>query len=203
MFSSHQLVNSCNNGARRMERTEQMYTIQKQMEFGKIKVQPSRPSLTALHFKIIFCFVSAFFTNLFTLWSILFWMFYDRVYFLIKKESWICPQPFPLVSSSRWLQKRGELAVCTEELSIFWKAFSHRSYYLFLFNDVLIVTKKKRWESEPQPLVLSFFMGWDQTALNFLMSAQCGSILILASVHNTFVPRRILATWLQTNYILM
>uniref|UniRef100_A0A3P8XPY5 Rho guanine nucleotide exchange factor (GEF) 16 n=1 Tax=Esox lucius TaxID=8010 RepID=A0A3P8XPY5_ESOLU len=86
------LVNSCNDGARRMERTEQMYTIQKQMEFGKIK-------------------------------------------------------PFPLVSSSRWLLKRGELAVCTEELSIFWKAFSHKSFYLFLFNDVLIVTKKKSEES--------------------------------------------------------
>ncbi|KAM3871648.1 rho guanine nucleotide exchange factor 16 [Diretmus argenteus] len=85
------LVSSCNDGARRMERTEQMYTIQKQMDFGKIK-------------------------------------------------------PFPLVSSSRWLRKRGELAVSTEELSI-WKAFSHRSYYLFLFNDVLIVTKKKSEES--------------------------------------------------------
>ncbi|KAM9855562.1 rho guanine nucleotide exchange factor 16 [Aulostomus maculatus] len=85
------LVSSCNDGARRMERTEQMYTIQKQMEFGKIK-------------------------------------------------------PFPLVSSSRWLKKRGELAVCTEELSI-WRAFSHRSYYLFVFNDVLIVTKKKSEES--------------------------------------------------------
>ncbi|KAJ8016392.1 hypothetical protein DPEC_G00006750 [Dallia pectoralis] len=86
------LVNSCNDGARRMERTEQMYTIQKQMEFGKIK-------------------------------------------------------PFPLVSSSRWLQKRGELAVCNEELGLFWKAFSHKSFYLFLFNDVLIVTKKKSEES--------------------------------------------------------
>lgn len=52
-------------------------------------------------------------------------------------------QPFPLISSSRWLKKRGELAVCTEELSI-WRAFSNRSYYLFLFNDVLIVTRKKR-----------------------------------------------------------
>lgn len=52
-------------------------------------------------------------------------------------------QPFPLVSSSRWLKKRGELAISNEELSI-WRAFSHRSYYLFLFNDVLIVTKKKR-----------------------------------------------------------
>ncbi|XP_073326432.1 rho guanine nucleotide exchange factor 16 [Pagrus major] len=85
------LVTSCNDGARRMERTEQMYTIQKQMDFGKIK-------------------------------------------------------PFPLVSSSRWLRKRGELAICSEELSI-WRAFSHRSYYLFLFNDVLIVTKKKSEES--------------------------------------------------------
>lgn len=85
------LVSSCNDGAQRMERTEQMYTIQKQMDFGKIK-------------------------------------------------------PFPLVSSSRWLKKRGELAFCTEELSI-WRAFSHRSYYLFLFNDVLIVTKKKSEES--------------------------------------------------------
>uniref|UniRef100_A0A672FFZ6 Rho guanine nucleotide exchange factor (GEF) 16 n=1 Tax=Salarias fasciatus TaxID=181472 RepID=A0A672FFZ6_SALFA len=82
------LVSSCNDGARRMERTEQMYTIHKQMDFGKIK-------------------------------------------------------PFPLISSSRWLKKRGELAICAEELSI-WKAFSNRSYYLFLFSDVLIVTKKKR-----------------------------------------------------------
>ena len=32
-----QLVNSCNDGARRMERTEQMYTIQKLLNFGKIK----------------------------------------------------------------------------------------------------------------------------------------------------------------------
>ncbi|XP_020493787.1 rho guanine nucleotide exchange factor 16 [Labrus bergylta] len=85
------LVASCNDGARRMERTEQMYTIQKQMDFGRIK-------------------------------------------------------PFPLVSSSRWLKKRGELAVSSEELSI-WRAFSNRSYYLFLFNDVLIVTRKKSEES--------------------------------------------------------
>ncbi|XP_015233260.1 PREDICTED: rho guanine nucleotide exchange factor 16-like [Cyprinodon variegatus] len=85
------LVTECNDGARRMERTEQMYTIQKQMDFGKIK-------------------------------------------------------PFPLVSASRWIKKRGELAVSSEELSI-WKAFTTRSYYLFLFNDVLIVTKKKSEES--------------------------------------------------------
>ncbi|XP_043102324.1 rho guanine nucleotide exchange factor 16 [Puntigrus tetrazona] len=86
------LVKCCNDGARKMERTEQMYTIQQQMEFGKIK-------------------------------------------------------PFPLVSSSRWLKKSGELAVYTDDLSIFRKAISIKSYYLFLFNDVLIVTKKKSEES--------------------------------------------------------
>lgn len=85
------LVTNCNERARQMERTEQMYTIQKQMDFGKIK-------------------------------------------------------PFPLISSSRWLRKRGELTISSEELSI-WRAFSQRSYYLFLFNDVLIVTKKKSEES--------------------------------------------------------
>ncbi|XP_036386373.1 rho guanine nucleotide exchange factor 16-like [Megalops cyprinoides] len=86
------LVKKCNEGARTMERTEQMYTIQKQMDFGKIK-------------------------------------------------------PFPLVSASRWLLKRGELPVRTEDLSIFWKAFSSKSYFLFLFNDVLILTRKKSEES--------------------------------------------------------
>ncbi|XP_061076353.1 rho guanine nucleotide exchange factor 16-like isoform X2 [Conger conger] len=86
------LVRKCNEGARTMERTELMYTIQKQMDFGKIK-------------------------------------------------------PFPLVSASRWLRKRGELTVCTDDLSMFWKAFSTKSYYLFLFNDVLILTRKKSEES--------------------------------------------------------
>ncbi|XP_052418875.1 rho guanine nucleotide exchange factor 16 [Carassius gibelio] len=86
------LVKCCNDGARRMERTEQMYTIQKQMEFGKIK-------------------------------------------------------HFPLVSSSRWLKKSGELAVYTDDLSIFRKAISIKSCYLFLFNDVLIITRKKSEES--------------------------------------------------------
>ncbi|KAG1933874.1 rho guanine nucleotide exchange factor, partial [Pimephales promelas] len=51
--------------------------------------------------------------------------------------------PFPLVSSSRWLKKSGELAAYTDDLSIFRKAFGYKSFYLFLFNDVLIVTKKK------------------------------------------------------------
>ncbi|MGH0163298.1 UNVERIFIED_CONTAM: hypothetical protein FKN15_044689 [Acipenser sinensis] len=70
------LVRLCNEGARTMERTEMMYTINSQLEF-KIK-------------------------------------------------------PFPLVSSSRWMLKRGELTAFV---------------YFFLFNDVLIVTRKKSEES--------------------------------------------------------
>ncbi|XP_069803389.1 rho guanine nucleotide exchange factor 16 [Dendropsophus ebraccatus] len=85
------LVKQCNEGARKMERTEQMYTLQTQLEFGKIK-------------------------------------------------------PFPLISASRWLLKRGELTL-VEEAGIFRKGFGRNACYLFLFNDVLIITKKKSEDS--------------------------------------------------------
>ncbi|KFP90534.1 Rho guanine nucleotide exchange factor 16, partial [Apaloderma vittatum] len=52
-------------------------------------------------------------------------------------------QPFPLISASRWLLKRGELyLLLSEELGIFRRG-AGRLCYLFLFNDVLIITKKK------------------------------------------------------------
>ncbi|XP_072282108.1 rho guanine nucleotide exchange factor 16 [Pyxicephalus adspersus] len=85
------LVKQCNEGARKMERTEQMYTLQTQLEFGKMK-------------------------------------------------------PFPLISASRWLLKRGELMLM-EESGIFRKGFGRPYCYLFLFNDVLIITKKKSEDS--------------------------------------------------------
>ncbi|XP_060098348.1 rho guanine nucleotide exchange factor 26 [Heteronotia binoei] len=85
------LVRLCNEGARKMERTEMMYTINSQLEF-KIK-------------------------------------------------------PFPLVSSSRWLVKRGELTAFVEDTGIFSKRTSKQQVYFFLFNDVLIITKKKSEES--------------------------------------------------------
>ncbi|NWI21875.1 ARHGG factor, partial [Crypturellus soui] len=53
----------------------------------------------------------------------------------------------PLISASRWLLKRGELyQLLSEEAGIFRKG-SGRVCYLFLFNDVLIITKKKSEES--------------------------------------------------------
>ncbi|XP_062311679.1 rho guanine nucleotide exchange factor 26-like, partial [Osmerus eperlanus] len=81
------VVRKCNEGARTMERTEMMYTINSQLEF-KIK-------------------------------------------------------PFPLVSSSRWMVKRGELTAFVEENGIFMKRTARQQVYFFLFNDVLILTRKK------------------------------------------------------------
>ncbi|XP_014906305.1 rho guanine nucleotide exchange factor 26-like [Poecilia latipinna] len=85
------VVRKCNEGARTMERTEMMYTINTQLQF-KIK-------------------------------------------------------PFPLVSSSRWMVKRGELTAFVEDSGIFTKRKSRQHVYFFLFNDVLIVTKKKGEDS--------------------------------------------------------
>nr|XP_060615141.1 rho guanine nucleotide exchange factor 16-like [Anolis sagrei ordinatus] len=55
---------------------------------------------------------------------------------------------FPLISASRWLLKRGELSLLlAEEGGIFRKGFGRGAGYLFVFNDVLIITKKKSEES--------------------------------------------------------
>ncbi|XP_035945614.1 rho guanine nucleotide exchange factor 16 isoform X2 [Halichoerus grypus] len=85
------LVKRCNEGAHKMERTEQMYTLHTQLDFSKVK-------------------------------------------------------SLPLISASRWLLKRGELFV-VEETGLFRKLASRPTCYLFLFNDVLVVTKKKSEDS--------------------------------------------------------
>ncbi|XP_028369263.1 rho guanine nucleotide exchange factor 16 [Phyllostomus discolor] len=85
------LVKRCNEGAHKMERTEQMYTLHTQLDFGKVK-------------------------------------------------------SLPLISASRWLLKRGELSVL-EETGLFRKLASRPTCYLFLFNDVLLITKKKSEDS--------------------------------------------------------
>ncbi|XP_074162581.1 rho guanine nucleotide exchange factor 16 [Sminthopsis crassicaudata] len=91
------LVKQCNEGAHKMERMEQMYNLQTQLDFSKIKA-------------------------------------------------------FPLISASRWLLKRGELSL-VEEPSLFRKIASRPTCYLFLFNDALMVTKKK---SEEHYVVINY-----------------------------------------------
>ncbi|XP_070812103.1 rho guanine nucleotide exchange factor 16 [Pituophis catenifer annectens] len=87
------LVKKCNEGAHTMERTEQMCSLQNQLDFGKVK-------------------------------------------------------NFPLISTSRWLLKRGEVSLPpTEDGGIFRKGSGRGICYLFVFNDVLIITKKKSEES--------------------------------------------------------
>ncbi|XP_059869201.1 rho guanine nucleotide exchange factor 16 isoform X9 [Delphinus delphis] len=117
------LVKQCNEGAHRMERMEQMYTLHTQLDFSKVKRRPAGRSR---------------------------W----------EPVPWAGPEAeqgghrgsdkgrrllgsLPLISASRWLLKRGELFV-VEETGLFRKLSSRPTCYLFLFNDVLVVTKKKR-----------------------------------------------------------
>ncbi|NXR26620.1 ARHGQ factor, partial [Cinclus mexicanus] len=76
----------------------------------------------------------------------------SQIILCISREKWILEglqcdflalQPFPLVSSSRWLVKRGELTAYVEDTGLFSKRTSKQQVYFFLFNDVLIITKKK------------------------------------------------------------
>ncbi|XP_058160577.1 rho guanine nucleotide exchange factor 16 [Dasypus novemcinctus] len=85
------LVRQCNEGAHKMERTEQLYTLHTQLDFGKVK-------------------------------------------------------SLPLISASRWLVKRGELTL-VEDTGLFRKIAGRPTCYLFLFNDVLVVTRKKSEDS--------------------------------------------------------
>lgn len=92
----HQVVKACNEGARKMERIEEMYFIQQMLTF-KIK-------------------------------------------------------PIPIVSSSRWLLRRGEMTCLEGErkmrgLKTLLRGGKYYRIYLFLFNDLLLVTKMKGEES--------------------------------------------------------
>ncbi|NWW44597.1 ARHGG factor, partial [Pedionomus torquatus] len=53
----------------------------------------------------------------------------------------------PLISASRWLLKRGELYLLLSEEAGIFRRGAGRLCHLFLFNDVLIITKKKSEES--------------------------------------------------------
>ncbi|NXI93276.1 ARHGG factor, partial [Psophia crepitans] len=53
----------------------------------------------------------------------------------------------PLISASRWLLKRGELYLLLSEEGGIFRRGAGKLCYLFVFNDVLIITKKKSEES--------------------------------------------------------
>ncbi|KAG8181465.1 hypothetical protein JTE90_017526 [Oedothorax gibbosus] len=90
----HKTFMQCNEGARKMERLEEMFVLNKQLEFKECKV-------------------------------------------------------IPLISASRWLLKKGELVKLEFDKKTFGR--SNRCVrvpiYIFLFNDLLVVTKKKNDDS--------------------------------------------------------
>jgi len=54
----------------------------------------------------------------------------------------------PIISSARWLVRRGELTHLVERgdecILLFGKKFSRIQIHMFLFTDLLVITKKKR-----------------------------------------------------------
>ncbi|XP_005404208.1 PREDICTED: rho guanine nucleotide exchange factor 16 [Chinchilla lanigera] len=70
----------------------------------------------------------------------------EQMYTLHTQLDFSKVKSFPLISASRWLLKRGELFL-VEEAGLFRKIASRPTCYLFLFSDVLIVTKKKSEDS--------------------------------------------------------
>eukprot|EP00118_Oscarella_pearsei_P003472 m.14429 g.14429 ORF g.14429 m.14429 type:complete len:981 (+) comp25748_c0_seq2:205-3147(+) len=87
--SAKRLVKECNEGAKTMERTEQMIAISKLIQFPKIKA-------------------------------------------------------VPLISPKRWLLKRGSLTHCRVEKGFSRIKTSLHNVYLFVFTDLVLVTKYKK-----------------------------------------------------------
>ena len=83
-------MTACNDGARKMDRTEQLHEIHRKLDFGKLK-------------------------------------------------------PFPLVSSSRQLERRGPMLRLQVEQKLLGKLkVKKKPVYLFVFTDYVIVTKRKK-----------------------------------------------------------
>jgi neuronal guanine nucleotide exchange factor len=55
---------------------------------------------------------------------------------------------FPISSSARWLVRKGELTHLVsggdDGKRMLWKKLSRTQIHMFLFTDILVITKKKR-----------------------------------------------------------
>ncbi|KAG8505451.1 Rho guanine nucleotide exchange factor 16 [Galemys pyrenaicus] len=70
----------------------------------------------------------------------------EQMYTLHTQLDFSKVKSLPLISASRWLLKRGELSLA-EETGRFRKLAGRPACYLFLFNDFLVVTRKKSEDS--------------------------------------------------------
>lgn len=54
-----------------------------------------------------------------------------------------CVQAIPIISQTRFLEKKGELQELAKGATLFNTRFKFVPVYLFLFNDLLIIAAKK------------------------------------------------------------
>lgn len=54
-----------------------------------------------------------------------------------------CLQAIPIISQTRFLEKKGELQELAKGATLFNTRFKFVPVYLFLFNDLLIIAAKK------------------------------------------------------------
>ncbi len=79
----------------------------------------------------------------------LFWKKRDKT--LIRLRSRLL-QAIPIISQTRYLEKKGELQEMSKGGTIFNMRAKFTSVYLFLFNDLLIIAAKKGWGRTGQRL---------------------------------------------------
>lgn len=64
-----------------------------------------------------------------------------------------CLQAIPIISQTRFLEKKGELQELAKGATLFNTRFKFVPVYLFLFNDLLIIAAKKGWAAQNWSLV--------------------------------------------------
>ena len=103
-----------------MERTEELHLIHKQLEFFKMKVR---------HY--YYYYQSTI-------------IIHEFVNMPSLSLSLSLSQPFPLVSVSRQLERKGPLGLLQVEQRLFGKPRTRRiQVYVFAFTDYVLITKKK------------------------------------------------------------
>ncbi len=74
-------------------------------------------------------------------------------------ESFI--QAVPIISQTRYLEKRGELQEVNRGGTFLNLRPKFSPVYLFLFNDLLVIASKKRWESWKTCLCCAFTLFYE------------------------------------------
>lgn len=64
-----------------------------------------------------------------------------------------CLQAVPIISQTRFLEKKGELQELAKGATLFNTRLKFVPVYLFLFNDLLIIASKKGWGAQNWSLV--------------------------------------------------